>query len=197
VQTSVPRPFVGAAERVPKGVVGGQFSAVPDGEIAVIILGLRINRWRKVGTWLPPLRAMPRLLRELADQPEAGLLAPPQLFWSGRSFLVVQYWRSVEALGAYARDHGLGHVEVWRAFNRDGAGTGHVGVYHETYTVPAANIESLYANMPVVGLAQATSWAHRAARRRSRAAERMGQQDPAYVPDDGRMAGSVGAGGRS
>ena len=139
---------------------------------------------------------MPRLLKELADQADAGLLAPPRIYWSGRNFMVIQYWRSVEALGAYARDGSLGHAAVWRNFNRAGAATADVGLYHESYSVPAANMESLYANMPVSGLAQATAWAPRARRQRSRSADRMGQRDPEYVPD-GRRKESVGAGGRS
>jgi hypothetical protein len=186
-ETRVPPQYVGAAEHAPRGVVGGQYAATPDGEIALILLGLRVNRWWKVGSWLPPLMAMSRLIRELADRPDSGLLAPPRSYWSGRNFLVVQYWRSVEALGTYARDGSLGHLAAWRGFNRTGAGTADVGLYHETYSVPASSMESLYANMPPSGLAQATSWAPRVRRSRTRQAERMGQQDPEYVPD--RAAG--------
>lgn len=56
-------------------------------------------------------------------------------------------------------------------------------MYHETYSVLAASIESRYSNRPRIGLAEATSWAPRVQRRRSPAAVRMGQQDPEYVTD--------------
>ncbi|RFU22449.1 DUF4188 domain-containing protein [Geodermatophilus marinus] len=143
---------------------------------------MRVNRWRRVRSWWPVFVAMPRMLRELAGRPGSGLLAPPRSYWSGRDFLLVQYWRSVEDLGAYARDSRLSHAPAWAAFNRRGAGTADVGLWHETYAVPAGAVESLYGNMPVAGLAAATGWAPRAQRSRSRAVDRMGQRDPEYVP---------------
>jgi hypothetical protein len=171
----MPKPYVGAGERAPKGVHGGQYAATPDGEVVLFLIGMRINRWRRVRSWWPVFTAMPRMIRELADHPEAGLLAPPRTYWSGRDFLVVQYWRSVEELGAYARNSAFLHAAAWGAFNRSGAATGDVGIWHETYTVRAEQIESLYGNMPLAGLAAATSWAPRLRRRPSRAGERMGQ----------------------
>ena len=67
----------------------------------------------------------------------------------------VQYWRSAEHLGRFARDPEMLHQPAWAAFNRAGAGTGDVGIWHETFLVPAANIESLYGNMPEHGLGAA------------------------------------------
>lgn len=179
----VPKPYVGAAEHAPKGVVGGQFAAAPEDEVVVFLIGMRFNRWRRVRSWWPVFTGMPRMLRELADRPECGLLAPPRIYWSGRDLLVVQYWRSVEHLGAYAKDPSLAHAPAWGAFNRRGAARADVGIWHETYSVRADQIESLYGNMPVAGLAAATGWAYRAQRTRSAAGERMGQHDPDYAPD--------------
>jgi len=179
----VPAPYVGAAERAPNGVVGGQFAAAPDGEVVVFLIGMRVNRWRRVRSWWPVFVGMPRMLRELAQRPEAGLLAPPRKYWSGRDFLVVQYWRSVEHLGAYARDPALAHAPAWRVFNRTAAAGGDVGIWHETYAVRPEQVESLYGNMPVAGLAAAVGGAPRARRTRSAAAVRMGQEDPDVVAD--------------
>jgi hypothetical protein len=39
-------------------------------------------------------------------------------------------------LGAFARDASAGHAPAWRLCNRDAAGTGDVGIFHETYLVP-------------------------------------------------------------
>jgi hypothetical protein len=195
----VPRPYVGAAEHAPGGVVGGQFCAALAGEeVVVFLIGMRINRLRRVRSWWPVFRSMRRMLAELAGRPEAGLLGA-RGYWSGRVLLTIQYWRSVEHLGAYARDPGLAHAPMWSRFNRRTAATADVGIFHETYAVRAEQIESLYGNMPRFGLAAAEQWAPRAARARSMAGRRMGQQEPEYVPASpaARAAGAVtGAGPR-
>ena len=178
----VPRPYVGAADRAPRGAVGGQFCAELTGdEVVVFLIGMRINRLRRVRSWWPVFRSMGRMLAELAGRPEAGLLGA-RSYWSGRVLLTIQYWRSVEHLGAYARDAGLAHAPMWGRFNRAIAGTADVGIFHETYTVRADQIESLYGNMPPFGLAAAERWVPRAVRARSAAGRRMGQQEPEYVP---------------
>lgn len=150
----VPRAYLGVEAKVPRGVRGGQHVArPPERDVVVFLIGMRINRWRRVRSWLPAFLAMPRMLRELA-QADLGLLQA-RTFWSGRVFLVVQHWRSAEELGAYARDTSLSHAPAWAAFNRRAAATGDVGIFHETYVVAREEVESLYANMPVFGLGAA------------------------------------------
>ncbi|MGY1615343.1 DUF4188 domain-containing protein [Geodermatophilus sp. SYSU D00691] len=183
MQTQVPKPYVGAAEHAPRGVSGGQFAATPDGEVVLFLIGMRFNRLRRVRSWWPVFAGMPRMIRELLARPDSGLLARPRTYWSGRDLLVVQYWRSVEDLGRYARDAGMAHAPAWGAFNRSGAASADVGIWHETYSVRADQVESLYGNVPLRGLAEATSWAPRVRRTRSRTGERMGQHDPEYVAD--------------
>jgi hypothetical protein len=188
----VPRPYVGAAAAAPRGVEGGQYVACPPGPsgadggdpgIVVFLVGMRVNRWRRVRSWWPAFIGMPRMLAELERHPEAGLLGA-RTYWSGRTFLSVQYWRSPQHLGAYAREPSLAHRPAWAAFNKRTASRGDVGVFHETYVVPAANIESLYGNMPRHGLAAAVGAAPRGSHRRSTAQDRMGQQEPDYVAAD-------------
>jgi hypothetical protein len=177
----VPRPYVGAAERAPRGVVGGQFCAALAGdEVVVFLIGMRINRLHRVWSWWPVFRSMQRMLGELAGRPDAGLLGA-RSYWSGRVLLTIQYWRSVEHLGAYARDAGLAHAPMWSRFNRRTAATADVGIFHETYAVRAEQVESLYGNMPRFGLAAAEQWVPRSARARSTAGRRMGQQEPEYA----------------
>lgn len=57
----------------------------------VFLIGMRINRLRKVRSWWGAFVGMPRMLAELAKHPEDGLLHA-RTFWSGRTFMVVQYW---------------------------------------------------------------------------------------------------------
>lgn len=135
-------------------VVPGRMTADIDGEFVVFLIGMRVNKLWKLHKWLPVARAMGPMLRALYQRPELGLLSAH--FWIGpRGPLVVQYWRSVEQLEAFARDASLPHHPAWRAFNRAVGSGGDVGIWHETYVVPAGKWETLYGNMPRFGLAQA------------------------------------------
>src|SRR5687768_6317041 len=179
--TRVPRPYVGAAERAPRGVVGGQHCAELVGEEAVLfVIGMRVNRWRKVRSWFPVFVAMPRMLRALERESDSPLLFV-RTFWSGRVFLTLQYWRSLEELGAYARDGYRPHAPAWARFNRMAAAGADVGIFHETYRVTADAVESLYGNMPAFGLAAAQRLVPRGKHGRRATPQRMGQQEPEPV----------------
>jgi Domain of unknown function (DUF4188) len=170
----LPRPYAGVAERVPRGVLPAQQVAdVSADEVVVFLIGMRINRLRKVRSWFPAFVGMPRMLAELDKHPEDGLLHA-RSFWSGRTFMVVQYWESVEHLGRYARNAEREHAPAWSAFNKGPAATGDVGVFHETYVVPREGVEALYANTPAIGLAAAHGAAARGPRRVTRAERRVG-----------------------
>ena len=73
-------------------ITGRQTATVDDG-VVVFLIGMRINRWRRVRSWLPAFRAMPRMLQELAADPSLGMLGAHS-FWAGRTIIAVQYWRS-------------------------------------------------------------------------------------------------------
>lgn len=125
-------------------------------EVVIFIIGMRINRLWQVWRWLPVFIAMPRMVIELMKNPALGLMAEPRNYMSGRVFMLVQYWRSFEQLEAFARDRERSHLPAWRNFNRRIRNNGAVGIFHETYRVPKASIETVYGNMPVFGLAGAT-----------------------------------------
>lgn len=131
----------------------GRLTVVPDEPFVVFLIGMRINRWWAFPLWWPVVLAMPRMLRELEADPEAGLLGYES--WFGRTTVMVQYWRSFEHLHRYAHDRERAHVPAWRAFVRrvtDGA----VGVWHETYIVEPGSFECVYVNMPAFGLGATT-----------------------------------------
>lgn len=132
-------------------VVAERRTAPADKDVVVFLIGMRINRLRALRQWGPVLVAMPRMLRELESDPELGLLHA-QIFVSGRTIQVVQYWRSVEHLYAYSRAADRQHLPAWKAFNRRARGNAAVGIFHETYVVPADAHESVAVNMPVSGL---------------------------------------------
>jgi hypothetical protein len=68
---------------------------------------------------------------------------------------MVQYWRSLEQLLAYATNKDAEHLPAWRAFNRKVGTDGAVGIFHETYQVKPGGFESVYVNMPPFGLGKA------------------------------------------
>lgn len=131
----------------------GRHTANLDGDFVVFLIGMRINALWNVPAWLPVTRAMGRMLAELQRQPELGLLGGDT--WFGRTTILVQYWRSLEQLLAYAADRDAAHLPAWRDFNRRLANTGNVGVWHETYCITAGAYETIYVNMPAFGLGKA------------------------------------------
>jgi hypothetical protein len=132
-------------------IVTGRQTAAGDQDVVVFLIGMRINRWRSVRQWFPVFVSMPRMLRELQQHPELGLLSA-QTFLSGRTIQVVQYWRSSDDLYAYSHAAERLHLPAWKAFNRRARGSSDVGIFHETYVVPASAQESISVNMPPQGL---------------------------------------------
>jgi hypothetical protein len=131
----------------------GRYTAAPAGDFVLFLIGMRFNRLLRIGSWLPVVRAMPAMQRELAQQPELGCLGVHN--WFGRVTLSVQYWRDFESLEAYSRAPSHAHLPAWRQFNRTVRDNGDVGIWHETYQVSRGAVEAIYGNMPRFGLAAA------------------------------------------
>ncbi len=163
-------------------VIHRRVTAEIEGDFVVFLIGMRINRFLKPWKWLPVFIAMPRMLRELEARPEAGLLKAELYVGSPRRPTVVQYWRSFEQLESYARSHDALHWPAWVAFNRRIGSDGDVGIWHETYLVSEGGHESVYTNMPPIGLGAAGTLAP-AAGRRATAAGRAGIRDEPYPED--------------
>lgn len=156
-------------------IVPGRVTHDLDGDAVVFLIGIRINRLRAVRAWLPALRAMGPMLRELSADRGLGLLGYTA-HASARGALVVQYWRDLDSLIGYAQAGGRAHRPAWTDFNRRArAAGGAVGIWHETYTVPAGRHESLYVDMPAAGLPAAVG-AVPATGPRQTARGRLGQQ---------------------
>jgi hypothetical protein len=162
----------------------GRWTAEADEGNVVFLIGMRVNRWRKPWRWVPVAAAMPRMLAELARNPDLGLLGA-MTFVGGRTTLVVQYWRSFDHLASYARNPQQAHLPAWRAFNRRARGNRDVGVFHESYVMTPRGMESVYVNMPEFGVGKATRSVPVAERGQS-AAHRLDPQ----VPDDPAVAAS-------
>jgi len=125
-------------------------TARPEGDFVVFLIGVRINRPLHVHKWLPVVQAMPRMLQELYRQPELGLLSHEM--WFSRTTMLVQYWRSLDQLMAYAKAKNAAHLPAWQRFNKSVGTDGSVGIWHETYSVRSGEHENVYVNMPAFGL---------------------------------------------
>lgn len=159
-----------------------------DGDVAVFLIGLRINQIWRPDLWMPALQAMGPMMRELHAAKAAALAGEGEHpgFLGHRSLLgaggptIVQYWRSVDDIYAYAHDADRAHRPAWKAFYERGRkAAGAVGVWHETYAVPAGAHESLYISMAPIGLAVATGAStDRTRRRHARLSERGAASEP-------------------
>jgi hypothetical protein len=148
-------------------IVPGRHTHDHDGDVVVFLIGLRINRLRAVRAWTSALAAMPAMLRELSADPSLGLLGFTNHL-SPRGALVVQYWRDLDSLIDYSRSADHVHRPAWAEFNRRAReAAGAVGIWHETFVVPAGRHESLYVDMPSTGLAAAVGSVEASGRRES------------------------------
>jgi len=130
-----------------------RMTAQIDGDFAVFLIGMRINKPLKIHKWLPVASAMPRMLKELYTQPELGLMSHEM--WFSRTLILVQYWRSLDALLAYAKAKDSQHLPAWKAFHQAIGTDGTVGIWHETYLAGPGRYENIYVNMPPFGLGKA------------------------------------------
>ena len=141
------------------------------GDFVLFLIGLRFNRLWKIHKWLPVVRSMPRMIRELAVDRESGFLGCEM--WFGRTTIIVQYWRTFDQLESYAKNNSAEHLPAWAAFNRNVESNGDVGIWHETFLVREGAYECVYNNMPRFGLAKVGEHI-RATGKRQTAAGRMG-----------------------
>jgi Domain of unknown function (DUF4188) len=127
-----------------------------EGPFVLFMIGAKINRPWKLSVVAPFFATMPRMLKELAAQPELGLLHVRQHF-GGTSVTLIQYWRSFEHLEAYARGPDHAHLPAWQWFNQQLGSNGDIGIWHETYLVQPGHYETVYNNMPPFGLGAAST----------------------------------------
>ena len=138
------------AGKVHAGRFSGQF---PEGAGAVFLIGARVNTLRGLRKSGPVFTAMPRMLRYLSQNPEAGMLGFGN--WFGRTTMLVSYWRSAEDVQRFASDPAAPHSEAWRRFVREIGNSGDVGVWHELFSIKPGSYETMYVNMPEFGLGAA------------------------------------------
>ena len=151
-----------------KQIIDERYTTLIDGDFVIFLIGMRINKPWKVHKWWPVFRAMPKMLKELADDPDSGFLGH-----RSSPGVIVQYWRSFEHLEAYARNKDAAHWPAWLGFNRRMRECREdVGIWHETYLIRAGEYEAIASGMPPQGLFAVGDIAPATGRRNS-AADRL------------------------
>jgi hypothetical protein len=125
----------------------GRKTTKTDRELVVFLIGARVNKWWLLPLSPPILAKMRKMQQELVADPDSGLLGFQSLGSAD-----VQYWRSLEDLTRYAHDKKKEHQPAMKKFFRKIFTNEAVGIWHETYVVPAGNYENIYTNMPTFGL---------------------------------------------
>jgi hypothetical protein len=135
-------------------IIDRRVCAEIEGSFVLFLIGIRVNRPWKLGSWLPTFRAMRPMIVELSRRPELGMFHSRSHFgWPGT--MLEQYWRSVDHLEDFAKSRDQLHLPAWQRFNQSVGTNGDVGIWHETYLIEPGKYESLYANMPAYGLGAA------------------------------------------
>ncbi|OBA57074.1 hypothetical protein A5777_07520 [Gordonia sp. 852002-10350_SCH5691597] len=122
----------------------------PEGT-SLFLIGMRVNHPLRLKSWLYVFFAMPRMLLYLSRRRDSGMLL--YRLYLGPSPMVLSYWRSPEALQAFAADAAAPHLPAWRWFNSTVRGRDDVGIWHETYVI--GDHETISYAMPPWGLAKA------------------------------------------
>jgi len=124
-----------------------------EGDFVILLIGMRINQFWKIHRWIPVMVAMGKMLKELYTNRDLGLLHH-EAAW-GRTFILIQYWRSMDHLMDYAKNKDAEHLPAWKKFNQKIGKDGAVGIWHETYAASNGTYENIYAHMPPFGLGKA------------------------------------------
>jgi hypothetical protein len=155
-----------------------------DGPLAVFLIGLRVHKPWRLSVVRAAATAMPRMVAELeANRAAAARGEAEDLGYLGSRSTVhltgttmIQWWRSVEDVYAYAnaaqREHRPAWVDFYRVAKEDPDA---VTIWHETYRVEPHGAESLYAGPRPFGLA-AIAGTVPVGRRGETAGERMGRR---------------------
>jgi len=133
----------------------GRWTAEIEGDFVVFIIGARVNKpWQLVRIIrdLGGRHGMNHMLKYLTEHPEKGLLG-----YETMGFVNVQYWRSFDALEAFAKDSEDPHLSAWRNYWKRVGKDDRAGIWHETFLVRDGEYEAVYGNMPPKGLGKATS----------------------------------------
>ena len=138
-------------------IPAGRFTARTDKPVVLFLIGMRINNLLALSDIMFMSKTMPAMLKELSEKKDSGMLWFQTSVTLPRYITVQQYWESFDKLLAYAHDKDGHHFPMWAQFNRRIMNSRNIGIWHETYLIEPGKYECVYGNMPLFGLAAATS----------------------------------------
>ncbi|RGP69020.1 hypothetical protein FLONG3_7972 [Fusarium longipes] len=138
----------------------GTFGSEPSANSVVVFhLGIQANH--PLGLAAPGMKEISKyytaMLKDLeSHREEYGLLSYSN--WRGderssnNTLLIIYHFRDLDGLHRFA--HGDIHRKGWDYFNK--TKPQHIGIFHETYSVPAREYENIYVNCHPVLMGRAT-----------------------------------------
>lgn len=135
----------------------GRFTAQIEGPFVIFRLGIYINRFLLFWKWLPTLISLLPLIRVIARTEATGLLHSFSISYILRGKGFVQYWQSPDDLESFTHDATSPYFELWRRYRASPGSDGTVGIWYEMFLVEPKKYEVVYDNMPVSGLAAAST----------------------------------------
>ena len=157
-----------------------------DDEVVVFMLGMKVLRPWRVDQWGFVTVAMARMMTEIETNRRLKVGTDDDLGYLGgfstmglHGPVVTQYWRSSDDLIRYAHDTDRVHRGAWLQLYRlaHRSSKAGVGLWHETYVVPAGQHETIYGNMKPIGLGKLVGAVPLNERTRTSSA-RLGQESP-------------------
>jgi len=124
-------------------VVPGRVCPQVDGDFLVLMIGIVPHHLWAFWRWMPIVRAMVNMGKELEQVPDSGFLGYE--VYVGLQPMIVQYWRSFDHMKKCPAPH-------WVALTQQNSGDPTLGVWHETFLVKSGGYEGVYTNMPPFGL---------------------------------------------
>ena len=114
-------------------ILGNASAAEGDQNHVLFLIGLEFDSLWRVGDWLPVAKAGSSMFKELDANADVGLIGRDTCL--GQTTILIEYWRSLEDLQAYALDDKAGDFPAWRDFQKTTDAADSVRVWHEAYEV--------------------------------------------------------------
>lgn len=166
---------------ITKQVVRGRKTALVKGDFVVFHLGSRANR-HVDGFYKWMGDAFEEMGRELEDNPDSGCLGS-ETYVGVTGTLLVQYWKSLDHLNAWARSSTNSHSGPWAKLMKMGRESADYGFWHEAFEVKAGKYDAIYVNCPPMLLGNCRNVElEQASGKMSSAAGRAGKSDGTDYP---------------
>ena len=129
-----------------KLVVPGRKTPIIEGDFVVFHIGARPNKpldgyFKDIG------ESFAAMVKELEDHPELGCLGS-ELYMGVTGTFAVQYWKSLDALNAYARSASNLHASAWGKLMRKLRKCSDYAIWHEAFEVKAGHYDAIFVNCP-------------------------------------------------